>query len=202
MPTPPATFTPELVSIWNEVLERLPSDKKVDNHRLEVYCQQIHAFRLAADDVSRNGIRIEDATGRTVRNPSVSTLSEMTKQLNAWGGEFAPPSSMPKRRSGTMYDATKKAVAAAEHLRDHPEYAGAIEAVKTLAWLIDEAQRSGLHALQSAAYGTIPSYLKGCAALQITPAEAPHADTAKADGKRAGKRAGRGSQMRVVKVGA
>lgn len=201
MLTPPESFTEEQATIWAEVVARLPSDKKIDPHRLEVYCQQISAFRRAAEDVAANGVRIEDATGRTVRNPSVTTLSDMTKQLNTWGGEFAPPSSMPKRRRGTMYDATAKAVAAAEHLKGHDEYAGAIEAVKTLAWLIDEAQRSGLHALQAAAYGTIPSYLKGCSALQITPADAPPVAEKSQKGDR-GKRAGRASQMRVVKVGA
>lgn len=194
---PPESFTDDQRAIWSEVLTRLPAGRKVDPYRLEVYCLQISAFRKAAVDVSDNGVRIEDATGRTVRNPSVVTLRDMTKQLNDWGGEFAPPSSMPKRRRGTMYDATAKAVAAAEHLKDREEYAGAIEAVKTLAWLIDEAQRSGLHALQAAAYGTIPSYLKGCAALQITPADPPAAASKKPPGK-----TGRSSQMRVVKVGA
>lgn len=197
MLTPPSGFTPDLQQIWDEVIARLPSVAKVDPHRLEVYCQQVNAFRRAADDVAKNGVRIQDATGRTIRNPSVDALRDMTKQLNAWGGEFAPPSSMPKRRRGTMYDATTKAVAAAAHLQDRDEYAGAIEAVKTLAWLIDEAQRAGLHALQAAAYGTIPSYLKGCAALQITPAETPH-EAAK---KPPGTKSGRGSQLRVVGLG-
>lgn len=197
MLTPPSGFPRELQQIWGEVLDRLPSEAKVDPHRLEVYCQQLNAFRSAAADVAENGVRIQDATGRTIRNPSVDALRDMTKQLNAWGGEFAPPSSMPKRRRGTMYDATTKAVNAAPHLKDHDEYAGAIEAVKTLAWLIDEAQRAGLHALQNAAYGTIPSYLKGCAALQITPAEAP----AETSTKPSSSKSGRASQMRMVRVG-
>lgn len=189
----PESLSDEVRAIWAEVIERLPAGRKVDATRLEVYCEQLHAFRVAAEDVRKNGVRIEDARGATIRNPSVDTLRDMTKQLNVWGAEFAPPNSTPKRRRGTMYDATAKAVKAAKHLEGRDDYAGAIEAVKTLAWLIDEAQRSGLHSLQSAAYGTIPSYLKGCAALQITPAETPSADAAKPK-----KRSARASQMRVI----
>lgn len=192
----PENLADEVREIWDEVVERMPAGRKVDATRLEVYCEQLHAFRVAATDVRTNGVRIEDATGRQIRNPSVDTLRDMTKQLNVWGAEFAPPNSMPKRRQGTMYSATTKAVAAAKHLTGHDEYAGAIEAVKTLAWLIDEAQRSGLHALQSAAYGTIPSYLKGCAALQITPATPPSIEQPTKDTK---KKSSRASSMRVIK---
>lgn len=196
----PENLPDEIATIWREVLSALPEGRKVDAVRFEVYCEQLYAFRTAAKDVRENGVTIEDATGRTVRNPSIDVLTAMTKQLNTWGAEFAPPSSMPKRRRGTMYDATRKAVAAAEHLAGKDEYAGAIEAVCTLAWLIDEAQRAGLHALQNAAYGTIPSYLKGCAALRITPADAP--TVAAADEKPAKKKGtGRRSQMRVVRTG-
>ena len=58
----------------------------------------------------------------------------------------------------------------------------ACEAVLTLAWLIDEAQRAGLDALQKASYVTIPTYLKGCAELEITPASIPEAARKKVDG--------------------
>lgn len=190
----PEHLSDDVRSIWDEVMGRMPEGRSVDATRFEVYCTQVHAFRKAAEDVQENGVRIEDATGRMVRNPSISTLQDMTKQLNTWGAEFAPPNSMPKRRRGTMYDATCKSVAAAEHLKGRAEYAGTIEAVKTLAWLIDEAQRSGLHAMQSAAYGTIPSYLKGCAALQVTPATPPSEAT-----KKPAKKGGRASSMRIVK---
>lgn len=192
---PPAHLADDVRAIWAEVLEHLPAGRKVDPIRFEVYCEQLLAFRVAAADVRENGVSIEDAQGRTIRNPSIDALTAMTKQLNTWGAEFAPPSSMPKRRRGSMYDATRRSVAAAEHLKNAPQYEGAIEAVCTLAWLIDEAQRAGLHALQQAAFGTIPSYLKGCANLQITPAEAPTAGEAKKPGAKPG---GRRSSMRVL----
>lgn len=191
----PEHLSDDVREIWDEVLDRMPAGRKVDATRFEVYCEQLSAFRVAAKDVRENGVRIEDATGRTIRNPSVDTLRDMTKQLNVWGAEFSPPNSSPKRRRGTMYDATAKAVKAAKHLDGRDEFAGAVEAVKTLAWLIDEAQRSGLHSLQSAAYGTIPSYLKGCAALQITPATPPSVEQP----AKANKKSSRASSMRVIK---
>ena len=47
------------------------------------------------------------------------------------------------------------------------------EAVRTLAWLIDEAQRAGIEELRKAAFGAIPAYVRGCAELHITPASVP-----------------------------
>ncbi len=95
-----------------------------------------------------------------------------------------------------MWDATCRSVAGAEHLKDRREFAGAVEAVKTLAWLIDESQRAGIEELQKAAFGTIPTYLKACEALQITPASRP---VVKGEGKKPGGKLG---QLRAVAGGA
>ena len=45
-----------------------------------------------------------------------------------------------------------------------------------------ETPLSALEALQKAAFGTIPTYLKGCAELEITPASIPEAARKKVDG--------------------
>ena len=171
---PPEYLDAELVPIWEEVVAQLPPTRKINPVRLEAYCAQIRTLRLAYQDVAQVGVTHEDATGKTVTNPAVGVIRDMHIALSKWGHEFAPAATI-KRRRGTMYDATRASVRAAAHLQKKAEYSGAIEATCTLAWLIDEAQRVGIDELQKAAFGTIPTYLKACAALQITPASVPGA---------------------------
>ena len=169
---PPEYLDAELVPIWREVVEHLPPTRKINPVHLEAYCAQISTLRKACLDVNLVGVTHEDATGKTVANPAVNVIRDMHTALSKWGHEFAPASTI-RRRRGTMYDATRASVRAAAHLQDKPEFSGAIEAACTLAWLIDEAQRVGIDELQKAAFGTIPTYLKACAALGITPASVP-----------------------------
>ena len=173
----PEYLDADLVPIWDEVVAQLPPTGKINPVRLEAYCAQIRTLRLAYQDVAQVGVTHEDATGKTVTNPAVNVIRDMHVALSRWGHEFSPASTI-KRRRGTMYDATRRSVDAAEHLRDKPEFEGAIEATCTLAWLIDEAQRVGIDELQKAAFGTIPSYVKACVELQITPASVPETKTA------------------------
>lgn len=180
---PPVYLREELHPIWNEVVEQMPPGRTINPIRLEAYCEQIKILRDASLDVQSFGRTVEDATGRTVKNPAVDIIRDMHRALASWGNEFAPASKI-RRRRGTMYDATRASVAAATHLKDKKEYGGAIEAACTLAWLIDEAQRTGIDELQRAAFGTIPTYLKACAALQITPAERPETGKKPAGGGR------------------
>lgn len=169
----PEYLADELKPIWREVVSKLPASKRIDPVSLEAYCGQIAALRAAAEAVKELGVSIEDAQGRKVANPAIKVMREMHVALSKWGDEFAPAPATIKRRSGPMYDATTKAIAAAPHLRNKDQFAGAIAAAKTLAWLIDEAQREGIEALQKSVFGAIPTYLKACAELQITPASTP-----------------------------
>lgn len=172
---PPEFLSDDLRPIWVEVVASLPPARKINPIHLEAYCAQIKALRSASGHVREHGVTIEDAQGRRVANPALQVIRDMHSALSKWGNEFSPVSTI-RRRPGTMYSATRASVAAAKHLSGRKEYSGAIEAVCTLAWLIDEAQREGIEALQKAAFGTIPSYLKGCSELQITPAAVPAAE--------------------------
>lgn len=193
---PPEHLPSQLVPIWREVIESLPPGRGVNAIHLEAYCSQIHSLRQASAEVQAFGVTIEDAQGRKVPNPALQVIREMHGALAKWGTEFSPASTI-KRRRGTMYDATRASVAAAKHLKDRKEYSGAVEAVCTLAWLIDEAQREGIDTLQRAAFGTIPSYLKGCSELQITPASVPAAATSTEEPKQSKK-----SKLQLLQGGA
>lgn len=185
----PAYLDDVLKPIWREVVSKLPASKRIDPISLESYCGQVYALREASKAVKALGVAVEDQQGRKVPNPALKVMREMQAALSKWGDEYAPAAATIRRRSGPMYDATTKAVASAKHLQNKDEYAGAIAAAKTLAWLIDEAQREGIESLQKAAFGTIPTYLKACAELQITPASTPVAPTGAATptGSRLGK---------------
>lgn len=182
---PPENLDKDLIPIWHEVTASLPG-RKFNPIHLEAFCSQIHSLRQASAEVKEAGITIEDAQGRKVPNPALQVVRDMHTALTKWGREFSPLSTI-RRRRGTMYDATRRSVTAAKHLQDHVEYSGAIEAVCTLAWLIDEAQRDGIDTLQKAAFGTIPSYLKGCSELQITPASVPEGAGQQAPSKKKSK---------------
>jgi P27 family predicted phage terminase small subunit len=193
---PPEYLDDALVPIWRDVVATLPPARRLNPIHLEAYCAQIHSLRTASLDVQSFGVTIEDAQGRKVTNPALQVIRDMHGALAKWGNEFSPASTI-KRRRGTMYDATRASVAAAKHLKDRKEYSGAVEAVCTLAWLIDEAQREGIETLQKAAFGTIPSYLKGCSELQITPASVPAAVTSTEEPKQSKK-----SKLQLLQGGA
>ena len=122
-------------------------------------------------------------------HPAIAIERETAKEIRAWGARFAPKAKAVRRR-GYMADATAKSLKAASHLGD--VHAGPVAALKTLAWLIDEAQAQGLDALAKAAFGTIPTYLKAADALQLTPASPPAG----------AKGAARGGRLRSIRGGA
>ena len=169
---PPEGMSGDLAVIWREVVAVHPRPEAIVGARLEAYCVQVLHLRTAHEQIAEQGLVVEDAAGRRVANPALAIAREATESLRRWGREFSR-TPVPRRRRGPMFDATTASVAASEHLKDKREFSGPVEAVKTLAWLIDEAQRAGIEELQKAAFGTIPTYLKACEALQITPASRP-----------------------------
>ena len=169
--TPPAHLAADAATVWNAVVAEHTKPETINALRLEAYCLAVSTLRKAHADISANGLTIIDDRGQAVKNPALAAAKDAQEQVRRWGTEFAPPRP-PKRRRGTMYDATTASISAAEHLRDE-KYRGACEAVRTLAWLIDEAQRAGIEELRKTTFGAIPAYLRGCAELHITPASVP-----------------------------
>ena len=176
-PEPPDSLPEPAAQAWREIVESNDLAGNVDRSALEAYCTLISRLREARTRVDAEGIVVKDPRGRVVAHPALQVERQVAEQIRAWGDRFAPLVK-PVRRRGYMADATAAAIANATHLRDK-KFAGAVAAVKTLAWLIDEAQRAGADQLQRAAFGTIPTYLKACAELQITPASAPATAPAK-----------------------
>ena len=195
IPEPPESLSDAAKAAWVEVVSTHPKPESIVRARLEAFCLAVATLREAHEKIASEGLVVEDASGPKVANPALAIAQSTTEALRKWGQEFRPRQSVPRRRSGPMYDATTESITAAAHLRDRKEFSGAVAAAKTLAWLIDEAQRAGLEELQKAAFGTIPTYLRVCEALQITPASRPAAESKPAAG------GGRLAHMRSVAGG-
>lgn len=170
---PPENLSEEAAKVWSEVIRRDRIHPAADANTLEAYCELTVRWRAAADKITAEGIVVDggDRKGAVV-HPALAAERQLSEQLREWGPLFNRPPRATRRR-GTMYDATKASIAAAPEVADEERFTAVCEAVLTLAWLIDEAQREGLEALRKASYSVIPSYIKGCAELGLTPAALP-----------------------------
>lgn len=171
--TPPEHLSDAAAEVWDDVIRRDRIHPSADAKMLEAYCELTVRWRTAADKITDEGIVVDGGDRRgAVVHPALAAERQLAEQLREWGPMFNRPAKAVRKR-GTMYDATKASIKAAPEVDDEVRFLGACEAVLTLAWLIDEAQREGLEALRKASYSVIPSYLKGCAELGLTPATLP-----------------------------
>lgn len=169
---PPERLNDEAADLWREIISRGAISPNADAAMLEAYCALVIRWRAAAAKLSDEGLVVDGGDRRgAVVHPALAAERQLAEQIREWAPLFNRPKAAT-RRSGPMYDATRRSIAAAPRLAE-PKFEGACAAVLTLAWLIDEAQREGLEALRKASFVMIPSYLKGCAELQITPASLP-----------------------------
>lgn len=170
---PPAELDNAAAAVWREVVAAHPHPERIVGPDLEVYCGQVALARDCRERVATEGAIVEGAKREPIPHPAIALGRQAMDYVARNASKYSPPAPAAKRRTGPVYDATKRSIAAAAHLEGRKQFEGACAAVLTLAWLIDEAQRAGLAALEKAAFGTIPTYLKGCAELQITPATLP-----------------------------
>lgn len=165
---------PEAVAIvWREIVASNDLAGKVDRSALETFATLMARLREARQRVEEEGMVVTDPRGRVIPHPALAVERATAEQIRAWGDRFAPLVK-PRRKSGYMADATALTLSEAKHLQG-PRFAGPVAALKTLAWMIDEAQRDSMEALQKAMTTTVPNYLKACTELQVTPASLPAA---------------------------
>lgn len=176
---PPEWLDEKVAAEWREVVARDGIGPSVDAAMIEAYCTLIVRWREAAQKVAEEGLIVDGDRRGAVAHPALAVERSLANQIKAWAPLFNRPPA--RRKAGPMYNATRKSVAAVAELQGD-KFAGAVEAVLTLAWLIDEAQRAGIEAMQKASFVMIPSYLKGCAELQITPASLPEGEQQKGKG--------------------
>lgn len=173
---PPEHLPENVADVWREIVASNDLAGTVDRAALEAFSSLLARLRQARTRIEDEGMVVTDTRGRVVPHPALALERDLAEDIRKWGDRFAPLVK-PVRKRGYVADATARAIAGAEHLAA-PRFAGAVAALKTLAWLIDEAQRDSMDALQRAAKDTIPNYLKACAELQITPASIPDSGAA------------------------
>lgn len=160
--------------VWNEIVATNDLAGTVDRQALEAFCILVARLREAQERIDEEGMVVRGSNGRVVPHPALEIERKLAEQIRAWGDRFAPLVK-PTRKRGYMADATASAIANAPHLKgeDAKKYAGLIAAARTQAWMIDEAQRESMEALNKAVMNILPQYVKTCAELQITPASLP-----------------------------
>ncbi|MFJ3957709.1 P27 family phage terminase small subunit [Arthrobacter sp. NPDC090010] len=168
---PPERVPADVAVVWREIVAANDLAGRVDRAALETFATLIARMRAARSQVDREGMVVKDGRGRVVPHPALLIERQCADAVRQWGDRFAPLVK-PRRRSGYVADATAAAIVAAPHL-NLKKYAGAVAVLKTLAWMIDEAQRESMDALQKAMSTTVPVYLKAAADLQLTPASIP-----------------------------
>lgn len=170
---PPDHLPGPVADVWREIVASNDLAGKVDRSALETFATLMARLREARNRVEEEGMVVTDPRGRVIPHPALAVERATAEQIRAWGDRFAPLVK-PARKRGYMADATAASLAEAKHLQG-PRFAGPVAAVKTLAWMIDEAQRDSMEAMQKAMTTTVPNYLKACNELQITPASLPAA---------------------------
>jgi len=168
---PPEGLPDTAADVWREIMASNDLAGTVDRSALEAFCTLMARLREARQRVEDEGMVVKDPRGRVIPHPALAVERQTAEQVRAWGDRFAPLVK-PTRKRGYMADATAASIANAPHLAS-AKFAGPVAAVKTLAWMIDEAQRDSMEALQKAMATTVPNYLKACTELQITPASVP-----------------------------
>ena len=71
-----------------------------DVQNLEVYCNAYDQFRMAQEDVQRNGVTVPGATGGVVKNPAATVLKEAAAMMATYGGMLGLDPSSRQRIMG------------------------------------------------------------------------------------------------------
>lgn len=119
---PPAYLGTLAKSCWRKVIPYLESTSRVeriDTALVEQYCTEYELYRIAYEDVGKNGIQsklfksVQNSAGEIIgkdftgfrRNPAVSTMNDALKQLKAIGSQLGLS---PKARQELMQIASQK----------------------------------------------------------------------------------------------
>lgn len=169
---PPDHLSEDAARVWRRTVSAYgPGAGRVVGPLLEEYCAAVATVRRARRRVDDEGIVVATPRGDAVPHPALAVERRAAETVRRLEERFRPP---PRREGaysrGYVVAATRRALDAAPEVSRDPRYAGAVAAVTTLAWVIDEAQRAGGAELRRAAYGPIPSYLKALGVLGLVPA--------------------------------
>ena len=171
-PSPPAHLDAATAAVWAELADTTTTALAA-SAEFEAYCSLVARLRQARKTIAETGLVVEDSRGRQIAHPAIEVERDTAAAIAAFETKFTPVPPATRRR-GYMADATARSLKAAREKKLLTEvHDGPVAALRTIAWMIDEAQRSGVEELQQVALKAMPLYLRACAALQITPASVP-----------------------------
>lgn len=152
--------------VWNEFATGLPAN--TDRASLEAFVTMVVRMRAAQAAIEKDGMVVQDGRGHAVPHPAILIERQAVDQIRSWGDRFTAPTPA-RRRTGYMVKATTASIAAVPRLQ-LAQFSGPVAAVRTLAWLIDEAQHAGTETFLRLGRELVTAYIRTCTELQITPA--------------------------------
>ncbi|MDR2326447.1 MAG: phage terminase small subunit P27 family [Acidovorax sp.] len=75
--------------LWETVCPLLCRERVIeatDIQNLEVYCNAYDQFRMAQEEVRKNGVTVAGAMGGLIKNPAVTAVKEATAMMATYGG--------------------------------------------------------------------------------------------------------------------
>lgn len=93
--------------LWETVTPLLCSEKileATDIQNLQVYCNAYDQFRMAQEEVRKNGITLTTEMGSIVKNPAVTAVKEATAMMATYGGMLGLDPSSRQRMTGGKKD--------------------------------------------------------------------------------------------------
>lgn len=89
--------------LWDAIAPQLCAEKIMaitDVQNLEVYCNAYDQFRIAQEEVRKNGVTVTGATGGPVKNPAATALKEAVAVMATYGGMLGLDPSSRQRLTG------------------------------------------------------------------------------------------------------
>lgn len=92
--------------LWETIVPQLCAQKVLcatDVQNIEVYCNAYDQFRMAQEDVAKNGVTVMGANS-VVKNPAVTALKEAVAVMATYGGMLGLDPSSRQRLTGKPKD--------------------------------------------------------------------------------------------------
>jgi P27 family predicted phage terminase small subunit len=102
---PPEWIDGYAKDMWERVMPLLCKQQILqltDIHNVELFCMAYKNWRLAQEEVAKNGVVVMGAEGGPVKNPALTAVNEATRQMATFGAMLGlDPSSRSRLTGGT-----------------------------------------------------------------------------------------------------
>jgi len=107
---PPEWIDSYAKDMWERVMPLLCAQQilqPTDIHNVELFCIAYKNWRMAQEDVAKNGIVVMGAEGGPVKNPALTAANEATRQMATFGAMLGlDPSSRSRLTGGSKKESS------------------------------------------------------------------------------------------------